>query len=207
MSAPEPTEPQHEQQQQQYAPPQAPQAPQVQAPQSQPQYAQPQYPQPQYAPPQYAPPQYAQPQHPYPAPGQPNPYAQYARPVTGAAAWAVGLIACSFIPGVSAIAACIVMLIVGAQARKRGGLAEVNGRAAMNWAFTYLFATIVLLIAHLALLLSLTDTEYARGFFPIGIPITMWLLLSIVHVVFSIVGLVRASSGKEFRAWSIPVIR
>ncbi|WP_053351792.1 DUF4870 domain-containing protein [Leucobacter musarum] len=201
MSATEPAEPQQEQPQPQYAPPQAPQ---VQVSQPQPQYAPPQYAQPQYAPPQYA---HPQPQQAYAAPGQPNPYAQYARPATGAAAWAVGLIACSFIPGVSAIAACIVMLIVGAQARKRGGLAEANGRAAMNWAFTYLFATIVLLIAHLALLLSLTDTEYARGFFPIGIPITIWLLLSIVHVVFSIVGLVRASSGKEFRAWSIPVIR
>lgn len=149
----------------------------------------------------------------FPDPGQqpqyaqPAPYTHYVRPVTGAAAWALGLIALAFIPFLAATASCVAMLLGGASARKRGGIAEVNGRNAMNWALTYLIATILLVGGHFVLLFGATQNGPVSGFYPLGIPITLWAIMTLAHLVFSIVGLSRANSGKTFWAPALPLIR
>lgn len=216
-----------------YAPPQAPGYAQQPAPQS-PGYAPPQAPgyaqQPAPQPLGYAPPAapdhasapqqpvgYAPPQTPpsqgYPAPGYPAqgyPAATYpaAVPPRGLLPWALGLLILIPFPFAGGLASGIAMAVSGGASRRFGGVASENARAAANWGLTYLLVSTVLLISHFVILFSLTADSPSSGFYPIGIPITIYFALSVLHLVLVIVGMVKASNGKVMRVpFAIPYLR
>lgn len=197
-----------------YAPPQAPGYAQQPPPQS-PGYAPPAAPGHAPAPQQpvgYAPPQ-TPPSQGYPAPGYPTqgyPAGTYpaAVPPRGLLPWALGLLILVPFPFVGGLASGIAMAVSGGSSRRFGGVAGENARAAANWGLTYLLVSTVLLISHFVILFSLTADSPASGFYPIGIPITIYFALSVFHVVLVIMGMVKASSGKVMRVpFAIPYLR
>lgn len=145
-------------------------------------------------------------------PSMPQQHPQYGapggmyRPATGALPWGLGLLILIPIPVLSALVASIAMLIAGRSARHKGPLAEANGRHAANWGLTYLLLTVVLIGAHVAILFALGG-EGSTTFFPIGIPITLWLIAGVVHLVVTIIGLVKASKNLEYRGLGLPLLR
>lgn len=186
-----------------YAPPQVPgYAPQ----QNVPGYAPPQAPG--YAPQQQAP-GYAPPQAPgYPAGVYPVGAYPAAVPPRGLLPWALGLLILIPFPFVGGLASGLAMAISGGASRRFGGVARENARAALNWGLTYLLVSTILLVSHFVVLFSLTSDSPASGFYPIGIPITIYFALSLAHVVIVIMGMVRASSGKVMRVpFAIPYLR
>lgn len=195
-----------------YAPPQPmqgyapPQAPGYVAPQPTPTYAPPQ------APGQVAPQQplgYAPPQAPgYPAAGYPAGGYPVAAPPRGLLPWALGLLILIPFPFVGGVASGIAMAASGGASRRFGGVARENARAALNWGLTYLLVSTVLLLSHFVILFALTSESSASGFYPIGIPITLYFAVSVLHVVLVIMGMVKASAGKVVRVpFAIPYLR
>lgn len=155
-----------------------------------------------YPTPPHIPPQAPQdPQHPQ----QGYPGVMY-RPATGALPWGLGLLVLFPIPVLGALAATVAMLIAGRSARHKGPLAAANGRHAANWAITYLLLTILLIGAHV-LILILIEGRGVTGFFPVGIPITLWLIVSVAHFVITVIGLFKASKNQEFRGLGMPLLR
>ncbi|MEV7798434.1 DUF4870 domain-containing protein [Microbacterium foliorum] len=165
----------------------------------------------------YAPPQ-TPPSQGYPAPGYPTqgypagtyPAGTYpaAVPPRGLLPWALGLLILVPFPFVGGLASGIAMAVSGGSSRRFGGVAGGNARAAANWGLTYLLVSTVLLISHFVILFSLTADSPASGFYPIGIPITIYFALSVFHVVLVIMGMVKASSGKVMRVpFAIPYLR
>ncbi len=197
-----------------YAPPQAPGYAQQPPPQS-PGYAPPAAPG--HAPAPQQPVGYAPPQTPpspgYPAPGYPAqgyPAGTYpaAVPPRGLLPWALGLLILVPFPFVGGLASGIAMAVSGGSSRRFGGVAGENARAAANWGLTYLLVSTVLLISHFVILFSLTADSPSSGFYPIGIPITIYFALSVFHVVLVIMGMVKASGGKIMRVpFAIPYLR
>ncbi|GAB3624778.1 hypothetical protein GCM10027418_28630 [Mariniluteicoccus endophyticus] len=155
------------------------------------------------------PPQQAgQPQMPY------GPHA-YTRPVvvpaasTGAISWWAGLLVFALVPFLSSVVAGAVMVVVGRSQKGKGPVAVEIGRGAANWGLTYLIATVLLVGTHFVLLFTLAGdrpSPYADSFFPIGIPITLWLVVTLAHIVVSIVGGVRAGGGRPTHV-GIPFFR
>lgn len=188
-----------------------PQAPGYVAPQPAPTYAPPQAPG--YAAPQQAP-GYAPPQAPaYPA-GAPAsvPYPAGAYPVAtpprGLLPWALGLLIFIPFPFVGGLASGIAMAVSGGASRRFGGVARENARVALNWGLTYLLVSTGLLITHFVVLFTLTSDSPSSGFYPIGIPITLYFAVSVLHVVLVIIGMVKASAGKVMRVpFAIPYLR
>jgi len=111
-------------------------------------------------------------------------------------------------PFVGGLASGIAMAVSGGSSRRAGGPARENARSALNWGLTYLLVSTLLLVLHVVVLFSLGSGSGATGFFPIGIPITIYFAISIVHVVLVIMGTVRVSSGKAMRVpFAIPFLR
>jgi len=148
------------------------------------------------------------PPQPYGAPaGWPRPGYAAAPPASTGTAWLMGLFALVPIPGVSAVAAGVVMAAVGRGQRRRGGVDAENGRRAANWGLTYALLTVLLVLGHVVLLVTLTRGAPVQGFFPLGTVITIWFVLSLVHVVVSVVGGLRAGAGQVLRVPAIPFFR
>lgn len=198
-----------------YAPPQPPgyaQQPASQSPGYAPPAAPGQAPAPQqpvgYTPPQMPPSQgHPAPGYPaqgYPAQGYPAGTYPAAVPPRGLLPWALGLLILIPFPFVGGLASGIAMAVSGGTSRRFGGVAGENARAAANWGLTYLLVSTVLLISHFVILFSLTADSPSSGFYPIGIPITIWFALSVTHIVLSIVGLVKASRGVVFKPVALP---
>ncbi len=124
-------------------------------------------------------------------------------PPNGALAWGLGLLALLF-PIVGSIAAGAAMIIAGLSMRKYGGVGGTNGRNAANWGATYLLLTVLLVGTHFGVLIAVTADGPVSGFFPIGIPITVWAVVSLCHVIFSGVGLVRAARWQIYWVPAIP---
>lgn len=184
-----------------YAPPPAP----GYAPPSAPGYAPP--PAPGYAPPpapQYAPPPAAS----YPAGGYPVGAYPAAVPTRGLLPWALGLLILIPFPFVGGLASGIAMAVGGGASRRFGGVARENARVALNWGLTYLLVSTILLVSHFVLLFTLTADSPVTGFYPLGIPITIYFAVSVLHLILVIVGMVRASSGRVMRVpIAIPYLR
>lgn len=143
---------------------------------------------------------------PYGAPGAygyPQP-----KPSTGTLSWALGFLIFIGIPFLSGIVSAVVMASVYGSVARKGDVARQNARSAANWALTYLTVSIVLLIIHVIVLVQFAGEEGMTGFFPLGIPFTVYCAVSILHVVLVIVGTVKASGGKVLRVpFAIPYIR
>jgi uncharacterized Tic20 family protein len=131
-----------------------------------------------------------------------------AKPSTGTLSWALGFLIFIGIPFLSGIVSGVVMASVYRSVARKGEIARQNARSAANWALTYLTVSIVLLIVHVIVLMAFAGDEGMNGFFPLGIPITLYFAVSILHVVLVIVGTVKASGGKVLRVpFAIPYIR
>ncbi|KQR38881.1 DUF4870 domain-containing protein [Microbacterium sp. Leaf159] len=192
-------------------PPVPPQAPVYgDTPAPAPGYAQP--PAPGYAQPQapaygYPPQQTGHPAPGYPAGGYPVGAYPAAVPPRGLLPWALGLLILIPFPFLGGLASGIAMAVSGGASRRFGGVARENARAALNWGLTYLLVSTVLLVSHFVLLFSLT-ADSPSGFYPIGIPITIYFALSVLHLVLVIIGMVRAAGGKVMRVpFAIPYLR
>lgn len=138
--------------------------------------------------------------------GQPSPYAYQPPPSNGALAWALGFLI--FIPVLGFIAAGIAMACSYGPLSRRGDVARENARSALNWGLTFMIVQIVMLILHVTLLFALAGGEGTRSFYPIGIPITIFAVVGLLHIVLTIVGTVRASSGEVMKVpIAIPFVR
>lgn len=129
------------------------------------------------------------------------------RPPSGGLAWGLGLLVFAFLPFLSSLLAGIVMAVVGRAQRSKGPLAAENGRRAANWGLTYLVSTVVLIGSHFAVLIIADGRIPTDTFFPIGIFITVWAAISLLHVIVSIAGLIAAERGKVFGWNGLPFFR
>jgi uncharacterized Tic20 family protein len=121
----------------------------------------------------------------------------------GTAAWALGFLAYVPIPIVAQIMTGLIMAGVYPSHKKRGPLAHANARNAANWGLTYSVLTVVFFGLAIIFAATLTNggTTTASGdvtVLPL-IPIALWVILSIIHVIVTIVGTVTASRGRVFR--------
>lgn len=100
------------------------------------------------------------------------------------------------------------MICVGLMYRRQNlePTRTVGARAA-SWGLTYLLATLLFLGLHFYLLFALDGTEAEDSFFPIGIPITIWPLISVLHFSLSIVGGVKAGRGRAMGFYGVPLAR
>lgn len=150
-----------------------------------------------------------------PVPAQPNtewpnaaqPQFVVAAP-TGVVAWAFGLIVLVFLPFFSSLLAAGGMIIAGLLQRSHGELASASGRNAANWELTYLLLTILLVGGHFTTLFLLThDSPALDGFYPLGWFLTVWAVVTVAHLVFTVVGMIVSSRRKVFRGPAIPFFR
>lgn len=163
-------------------------------------------------PPGYAPPAYPGPGYPsqtYPTPGYPGQFPPAVAPARGLLPWALGFLVLIPFPFIGGLASGLAMAVSGGSARRTGGPAAENARSALNWGLTYLMVSTVLLVMHFVLLITVTSQGNAStGFFPLGIPITLYFAVSLLHVVLVIIGTVRVSSGGVMRVpFAIPFAR
>lgn len=160
------------------------------------------------APSAYPAPTYSAPGAPagYPVPGYPAP--PPAVPPRGLLPWVLGFLILVPFPFVGGLASGIAMAVSGGASRRAGGPARENARSALNWGLTYLMVSTLLVILHFVLLFVLTADAPTASFYPLGIPITLYFAVSILHLVVVIIGTVRASSGKVMRVpFAIPFVR
>ena len=144
----------------------------------------------------------------YPAPGYPMPAHPQAAPARGLLPWVLGFLILLPIPFLGGLVSGIAMASSGGSARRVGGPAAENARSALNWGLTYLLVSTLLVILHVVLLVALTVHQPATGFYPLGIPITLYFAVSLLHLVLVIVGTVRVSSGGVMRVpFAIPFSR
>lgn len=146
-----------------------------------------------------------------PVPGHPAPgYPAFAPavPPRGLLPWVLGFLIVIPFPFVGGIASGIAMAVSGGASRRAGGVARENARAALNWGLTYLLISTSLIVLHFVILFALTADSPATGFYPIGIPLTIYAAISLLHLVLVIVGTIRSSSGKVMRVpFAIPFAR
>lgn len=121
----------------------------------------------------------------------------------GTGAWALGFLASVPIPVIAQIMTGLIMAGVYPTHKKRGPIAHANARHAANWGLTFSILTVVLIgIAIVfAMIVSnggTTPADSGTTALPF-IPLGLWMLLCLVHVVVTIVGTVRASRGTVFR--------
>lgn len=127
------------------------------------------------------------------------------RPFAGTSAWASGFFACIPIPLLSSIVVGIIMLVVSLSQRKKGGVAAQNGVNAANWGVLQLAIPLLFFATMTVGLLTGEKTETGvrmhggmkAALLAIGI---LWLLTSVVHLVVTIIGTIKARNGETFRA-------
>ncbi|MFS0893236.1 DUF4870 domain-containing protein [Microbacterium sp. 179-I 3D3 NHS] len=120
----------------------------------------------------------------------------------------LGLLIVVPFPFIGGLASGIAMATSGAASRRAGGVARENARTAFNWGLTYLLVSTLLLVLHFVLLFALTAQAPTRDFYPLGIPITAYFAVSLLHLALVIAGTVRASAGKAMKVpFAIPFQR
>lgn len=128
------------------------------------------------------------------------------RQATGASAWALGLLVLLPIPLLGSLAAGGGMIAAYGSLSRQGPLAKRNAAAARSWGRLFLITSTALLVAQLVLgLVRLTQPSApASGFFPQGIPLTLYVAVCLVHLVVVVVALRRARRGEVVR---VPFVR
>ncbi|MFD5215690.1 DUF4870 domain-containing protein [Microbacterium sp. NPDC058345] len=129
-----------------------------------------------------------------------------AREATGVSAWALGLLVLLPIPLLGPLAAGGAMVAAYGSLSRQGPLAKANAAAARRWGVVFLIVTTGLLVLQLVLgLIRLSQpSAAASGFFPQGLPITIYAVVCLVHLVVVIVATVRARRGERVR---LPFLR
>jgi uncharacterized Tic20 family protein len=134
-------------------------------------------------------------------------YAPVPMTPTGRMSWMLGFLAYIPIPVLGMIVAAIAMVAANGSAKRTGQpVAIENGRRAANWGFTVLVVMALCALYVLVLVVAAPDVGSA-GFFPIGLSLVVFLVLSVVHVVVTIAGTVISGRGRVFRAPAIPFLR
>jgi len=124
---------------------------------------------------------------------------------TGAHVWYLGLLAL-VVPYVGSVVASVTMIVVGLRCRRGPEPARSNGTAAACWGINYLLTTIVLIGGFLVYEFTFMP-EDAKGVLPWGLPVIIWMLISLFHVIICIAFGVRASRGKVVPFRGIPFIK
>lgn len=121
----------------------------------------------------------------------------------GTGAWALGFLAYVPFPIVAQIMTGLIMAGVYPIHKKRGPIAHANARNAANWGLTYSILTVVFFGIALVFAAIVTNggtmTVPFEASIPAIIPLALWLLMTVVHVIVVIVGTVKASRGTVFR--------
>ncbi|HJG79571.1 MAG TPA: DUF4870 domain-containing protein [Brevibacterium senegalense] len=144
---------------------------------------------------------------------QPGPYPGPQPPMvprkTGAVAWGLSFLAYIPLPFFNIVITGIVQLCVGLAQRKHGGLAAQNGIRAANWGLTQL--TWFVLLALTLAVQFITDPDGTEELTPLAVVaivlVCVWMLLSILNLVYGIVGLVMSQRGKVAKCPAIPYLR
>ncbi|MFD5224957.1 hypothetical protein ACFWHT_04965 [Microbacterium sp. NPDC058342] len=123
------------------------------------------------------------------------------RPATGVSAWALGLLILLPVPLLGPLAAGGAMVAAYGTLSRQGPLAKTNAAAARRWGLIFLITSTSLLLIQLVwgLLRLAAPPVEATGFFPQGIPITLYVLVCVVHLVVVILGTLRARRGEAVR--------
>lgn len=123
------------------------------------------------------------------------------RSVTGASAWAWGLLVLLPVPLLGPLVAGGGMVASYRSLAREGEVAKANAASARRWGTTFLCVTTALLVVQLAwgLIRMTQPSAPASGFFPQGIPITLYALTCVVHLVVVIFAVLRARRGQVVR--------
>lgn len=123
------------------------------------------------------------------------------REATGVSAWALGLLILLPVPMLGSLASGGAMVAAYGTLSRQGPLAKANAAAARRWGAIFLVVSTGLLLLQLVLgLIRLAaHTGEASGFFPQGIPITLYAVVCLVHLVVVIAGTLRARRGELVR--------
>jgi len=128
------------------------------------------------------------------------------REATGVSAWALGLLVLVPIPLLGPLAAGGAMVAAYGSLSRQGPLAKANAASARWWGAVFLIVSTGLLVIQLVLgLIRLAQpATAASGFFPQGLPITLYVLVCLVHLVVVIMATLRARRGEIVR---LPFVR
>jgi len=122
------------------------------------------------------------------------------RTATGESAWAVGLLVLLPVPMLGSLAAGGAMVAAYGSLSRQGPLAKANAASARRWGGIFLLVSTGLLVLQLALSVPrLFGTPDPVGFLPLGIPIVLYVLVCVVHLVVVVRGTVRARRGEVVR--------
>ena len=143
---------------------------------------------------------------PQPASQQPGP--SQPAPRSGGLPWGLGFIA--FIPAlpVTALAAAITMVVVGARQRRQGGIDGAVGRQAANWGLTYLLVSVLAWTVVGATIAAVeTGIVDESRIYLAPVTIGAWALVHLAHFLCCLLGLVQAARGRVFRCWiALPLL-
>lgn len=147
---------------------------------------------------------------PYPSayPGAPYLAVQDPATVNCAIPWFLGLIALIPLPFFGSFAGGLTQVISGLTWKVEGAeRGRTQARQAASWGLTYLLCTVVLTVAHFWVLFVYTREGPSKAFFPVGIPLLLLALLTLLHLVLCVVGGIRANQGKTMPFYGIPFFR
>lgn len=125
---------------------------------------------------------------------------------TGASAWAWGLMVLLPVPLLGPLLAGCGMVASYGSLSRQGQLAKENAASARSWGLFFLVTSTALLVVQLGLGLMrmVQPSAAASGFFPQGIPIVLYVLVCVVHLVVVILAVLRARRGEVVR---LPFLR
>lgn len=127
------------------------------------------------------------------------------RTATGVSAWALGLLVLLPVPMLGSLAAGGAMVAAYGSLSRQGPLAKANAASARRWGTGFLLVSTALLVLQLALSVPrLFGTPEPVGFLPLGIPIVLYVLVCIVHLVVVVRGTLQARRGEVVR---LPFLR
>lgn len=119
---------------------------------------------------------------------------------TGVSAWAAGLLVLLPVPMLGALAAGGAMVAAYGSLSRQGPLAKANAASARRWGMVFLLVSTGLLVLQLALSVPrLFGTPEPVGFLPLGIPIILYVLVCVVHLVVVVRAILQARRGEVVR--------
>ena len=125
---------------------------------------------------------------------------------TGASAWALGLLVLLPVPFLGPLAAGGGMIAAHDSLSRQGPVAKQNAALARSWGRLFLIVSTALLLLQLIVgLVRLTQPSApATGLLPQGIPLLLYVMVCVVHLVVVLVALRRARRGQIVR---LPFVR
>lgn len=119
---------------------------------------------------------------------------------TGASAWAMGLLVLVPVPLMGPLAAGGAMVAAYGTLSRQGPLAKANATSARAWGRMFLLVSTALLVVQIALLLPrFWSDSPAVSFFPLGLPIVLYVAVCLAHLVVVTVATLRARRGEIVR--------